>query len=337
MTLWLARAGKYGQREDFALQNNVIVIGWEELPDLSNVKIREALAALLRSTYPDRKSRTLSNWEGQLWLFLHEMQKDDLVAMPLKQRSMIVIGRITGDYFYRADTTAGEYYHNRPVEWLQEFPRQDFDPDLLSMFGALGAISGMRRNNAEARVRAMLAGEKPARPKPPDEPGGGIPEPQDLERIAQDQISTFINQKFKGHGLARLTGAVLQTQGYQVKISPEGPDGGVDIIAGRGVLGFEPPKLVVQVKSGDAPVDVGVLRELQGVMNSFSADQGLIVAWGGYRGTVEREAARQYFKIRLWDADDLVGMLQDNYDRLPETIQAELPLKRIWTLVQEEE
>ncbi len=159
----------------------------------------------------------------------------------------------------------------------------------------------------------------------------------DLEQFARDQISNHINQKFKGHGLARLVGAVLQAQGYQVRIAPEGPDGGVDIIAGQGALGFEPPRLVVQVKSSDTPVDVGVLRELQGVINNFGADLGLIVAWGGYKGTVEKEAARQFFKIRLWDADDLVQMVQENYDHLNEDIQAELPLKRIWTLVQEEE
>ena len=56
-------------------------------------------------------------------------------------------------------------------------------------------------------------------------------------------------------------------------VSPPGADGGVDILAGKGPLGFDPPRLVVQVKSQDAPVDVGVLRELQGVMHQFNADQ----------------------------------------------------------------
>jgi len=72
-------------------------------------------------------------------------------------------------------------------------------------------------------------------------------------------------------------------------------------------------------------------------MRTFGADQGLIVAWGGYRGTVEREATRQYFKIRLWDADAVVQKVQEHYNQLPADIQAELPLKRIWTLVLEEE
>ena len=159
----------------------------------------------------------------------------------------------------------------------------------------------------------------------------------DIEEHARDQIIAFINSKFKGHGLERLVGAILEAQGYKVNIAPEGPDGGVDIIAGRGSLGFEPPRLAAQVKSSNSPVDVSVLRELQGVMSTFGADLGLIVAWGGYKGTVEKEATRQFFKIRLWDANDLVQMLQEYYDNLPDAIQAELPLKRIWALVQDEE
>jgi restriction system protein len=131
--------------------------------------------------------------------------------------------------------------------------------------------------------------------------------------------------------------ALLEAQGYKVRNAPEGPDGGVDIIAGKGLLGFDPPRLAVQVKSQTSPVDVKVLRELQGVMKSFGAEQGLIVAWGGYTNAVLKEAARLFFEIRLWDSGDLVEMVQTHYADLPDSLQAELPLKRIWTLVPSED
>ena len=51
-----------------------------------------------------------------------------------------------------------------------------------------------------------------------------------------------------------------------------------------------------------------------------------------YKSTVEKEAARHFFKMKIWDADTLVQMIQDNYENLPEDIQAELPLKRIWVI-----
>jgi restriction system protein len=51
---------------------------------------------------------------------------------------------------------------------------------------------------------------------------------------------------------------------------------------------------------------------------------------------VPKEAARLFFELRLWDADDLVKAILATYESLPDALQAELPLKRIWVLVPEE-
>ena len=109
---------------------------------------------------------------------------------------------------------------------------------------------------------------------------------RDLERFARDQIRVFIGQRFKERNLERLVAALLKAEGYQTQQAPVGADGGVDIVAGRGTMGFEPPRLCVQVKSSDQPADVKILRELQGVMTTFGAQQGLLVfALGGAAGT----------------------------------------------------
>lgn len=338
MALWLVRAGKHGEREDFALVNNVAVIGWDEMPDLSGIHDRKDLAALLQQTYPNDKEKTLMNWEAQLWAFTQRIKPGDWVALPLKRRSAIAIGKIVGDYAFNGDNPAGAM-HFRPVQWQGEFTRTLFGQDLLYSLGSALTICKIERHNAEERVKNIVAGKKDSAVKPPQIPtdSGEDAGPLDLEEIARDQIVKYIISKFKGHGLQRLVGSILEAQGYTIRIAPEGPDGGVDIIAGRGALGFEAPRLAVQVKSSDTPVDVGVLRELQGVMSTFGADLGLVVAWGGYKGTVEKEAARQFFKIRLWDSNELVSMIQNYYEQLPADIQAELPLKRIWALVPEEE
>ena len=70
MSLWLVRAGKLGEREDFALQNNVAAVGWEEMGDLSSVDKRTELTVMLRKVYPDEKPNTLRNWES-LTLVIH--------------------------------------------------------------------------------------------------------------------------------------------------------------------------------------------------------------------------------------------------------------------------
>jgi len=338
VALWLVRVGKHGERETLNQERGVAAVGWTGLPDLSGIQSREELDQLLEQTYPDEKAGTLLNWRNQLWAFVRRMEKGDLVAAPLRTRSVIATGEVSGPYAHRPQFPP-DCRHVRPVTWLGEYPRSSFEKDLLYSLGASQTVCQIQRNNAEDRVRAIMAGKMPG-PQPDGGEGadtGDVGGDLDLEQYARDQIRDFIGRKFRGHGLARLAAAVLTAQGYKVRISPEGPDGGVDIIAGRGPLGFESPRLAVQVKSGDTPVDVKVLRELQGVMKNFGADQGLLVAWGGYRSSVDKEAARLFFDIRLWDADDLVRMVQANYDQLPDELQAELPLTRIWTLVLSEE
>ena len=117
----------------------------------------------------------------------------------------------------------------------------------------------------------------------------------DLPQYARDEIKTFISVNFKGHALANLVAEVLRSQGFHTLVSPPGPDRGVDILAGRGHLGFDQPRFCVQVKSGDTRTDVTTVRELTGVMNNHKASQGLLVSWSGYTRDAISEAKNHYF------------------------------------------
>ena len=61
--------------------------------------------------------------------------------------------------------------------------------------------------------------------------------------------------------------------------------------------------------------------------------EGCWPAWGGFNNVVKPETRLSFFSVRLWDANDLIAAVLRNYDRLPEELQSELPLKRVWTLV----
>lgn len=166
-----------------------------------------------------------------------------------------------------------------------------------------------------------------------DADGGTV----DLEQLARDGIAKLIIAKFKGHGLARLVEAILKAQGYTTHLSPPGADKGVDILAAPDALGFGKPRLCVQVKSEQAPIERAVLDQLIGTMQNFHAEQGLLVSWGGFKQSVEKERAAQFFRVRLWDQQTLIEELVTHYDRLDEDLRAELPLKRIWTVAADEE
>ncbi len=137
--------------------------------------------------------------------------------------------------------------------------------------------------------------------------------------------------------MARLVEALLNAQGYITFLSPEGADKGVDIMAAAGPLGFASPRICVQVKSGDTPVDRPTLDQLIGAMQNFKADRGLLVSWADFKSSVERERPQQFFNVRLWDQAAFISELLAVYDRLPEEVRADLPLKRIWTITTEDE
>jgi restriction system protein len=333
MTVWLVRAGPYGERETLALEQGLSVIGWEEMPDLSGVGSRQDLEELVRTTYPDAGKGRVANWVGQLWAFRERMQVGDLVVLPLKKQSAIAIGKILGPYAFRSDLAA-DTHHTRATKWLKtDIPRTRFDQDLLYTFGAFMTVCQIKRHNAEERINAIIGGQSP--PVLPPDDGDEAVTPVDLEQFAQDDLTEFISRKFKGHELARLVDEILRTQGYQTVVSPEGADGGVDIIAGSGPMGFDSPRLCVQVKSSETPIGAAVLRELQGTMKNFGADQGLLVSWGGFAAPLLKEARHLHFEIRLWDAGNVVTNLLRHYDQLSPGVQAELPLKRIWVRLPE--
>lgn len=339
MAVWLVRAGRNGERQDFALDNNVSVIGWDAVPDVRTLSTKEELRTLIENQHPNANPRKISASTGQVWNFVHKLKIGDYVALPLKGQSAVAFGKCSGEYEYLESNPAGAK-HFRPVNWIrQDIPRDDFPQDILNSLGSLLTVSQVRAGNAEQRMLAIAEGkpQPPINKLPPDKPDDDEPPTKlNLEAVASDEIREYLNQNFAGHALADLVNAILVTQGYQTQVSPPGPDGGVDIIAGRGPLGFDPPRLVVQVKATKGQQDVKVLRELKGVMSDYRADQGLFVSWGGFTRDAVREAKKAYFEIRLWDSGDLVAAILRHYDQFGETLRADLPLKRVWTLVQEE-
>lgn len=339
MAVWLVRAGKYGEDENTALEKGVVIIGWDEVPDISNINTRNDVERIHEECYPDMAPNAVKNYSSQLWAFKGRVNKGDLVILPLKTRSAIAIGEVIGDYEYQ------EGRHVRSVKWIRtDIPRGDIGQDLLFSLGAFMTVCQIKRNNAEDRFKAMLKGSKdpnltPGLRKKPDEVESVSDVDEgvmtDLEEQAYDQIRNLIESKFKGHNLSILIEEILKAKGYHTYRSPAGPDGGIDILAGYGPMGFESPKICVQVKSGGVQND-STIRELEGVMSRIGADQGLFVSWDGFNRTAQHSEPSVFFKVRLWDSKKLMSELLGVYDRLPDQIQAELPLKRIWVVVPEE-
>jgi restriction system protein len=336
--LWLVRLGKHGEQEAQALETGELVLGFQ-FGDLTGAKDRDAILRVIEKALPETNPKRQLHFAAQLNQFCNTMQSGDLVVVPLKTQGQIAIGEAVGSC-----SMTGEGSPMRRVRWLKpDVPRDTFRQDLLYSFGAYMTVCEIARNGAAARVEAVaLKGRDPGY-----EAGATLPAAApvsgeataaeeaevDLDKLARDQIERRIASAFTGHDFCELIGAILTAQGYLARVSPPGSDQGIDIVAGRGALGFDAPRLVVQVKSGDVVADQPTLQALIGAVQDAHADQGLLVSWGGFKRSVEQRRNELYFRIRLWGRKEILDALFEVYDRLPEDIRAELPLRRTWMLV----
>ncbi|GEO08320.1 restriction endonuclease [Segetibacter aerophilus] len=331
MKLWTVRAGKYGEQEQTCVDNSVITIAWNEMPDLKTFKSREELFKEYQIIYKEASNVKAGINAGQIWRFANEIALGDIVALPSKTQPSIYIGKIIGEYKYQK--VAPDTVHLRPVKWLKTIPRAEFDQDILYSFGSLLTISQVSRVQAAERVIALVEGKK--RSTKIDTPLIEETEEEfDVEQFAKDQIIKLIDRNFKGHVFAKLVDQILIAQGYITQVSPPGPDGGLDILAASGGLGFDHPRICVQIKSTTAQVDVKTLRELQGVMRKVKSELGLLVSWSGFNHKVLQEAREDFFFIRLWSANDIIENIFKYYENFSDEMKAELPLKRFWMLVE---
>jgi restriction system protein len=336
MTLFLARAGKFGENENYFLENNVVCMVWDELvdKDLSNIKSQEDLKEVIKNTYQDSTKGAVSNWTGQIWVHLDKMKIGDLVVLPLKNSRKIAIGEIISEYIF--DPKKKPYSHIRKIKWIKkELFRTQFDQDLLFSFGAFMTFCEIARNDAENRVRNIINLKSPIINTNLNEKLEKE-EIINLEDASLDQIAKRILAKFKGNRLESLVENILRAKGYFTYKSPEGADRGIDVLASKGDLGFESPRICVQVKSGEA-VGRDIVERLSGTMKKVGADFGLLVSWEGFKNTVDKEERQsEFFRIRLWEQKELVEEFLANYHKLDEEIKSEISLKQIWVLADDE-
>lgn len=352
MTAWIIRAGANGEREQANLTQGVAGVGFHEVPDMAPAATKDQVRVLIEAAYPTAPGGRVANFTGQLWALRGRIEPGDLVVMPLKTvKSKIAIGVCAANYEFRADEADPDGRHTISVEWKStDVSRAAIKSDLLNTINGAMTIFQASKNNAEVRLRALMdtgvdpgnAGSLPASVATSQADGETDdsvldPTPAPTLDAIKDRVRTHLIENFKGHDLTELVAAILRVNGYVCDVSPPGPDGGIDIMCGRGLLGLESPTLVVEVKSQDSPVNVQVIRSLNSALTDHSADHGLLVAWGGLNGPARQEAAAKRLRLRVWEADDVIDKMFEAYDQLPDSLRQRIPLTRAWVLDEDAE
>lgn len=322
-TIWGIHGGRTGDADSLFLKKNCVAIGWAKMGDLSKITPdRDGFKTAVAKTYPDAKPGAIPNNAGQLYRFVHEIQVGDLIVYPSKRDRQIHIGSVEGKYRY--DPSVEEGYPNlRSVKWLKALPRTNFTQGALYEIGS--AMSLFQVKTYAEEFRASIEGKTTPPLVTKDETVALVAD--DIEETTRDYILKTLSQELKGHPLAEFVAHLLNTMGYRTRVSPEGPDGGIDIIAHRDELGFEPPIIKVQVKSSDGNIGDPVTSALYGKVGQN--EHGLLVTLGSFTNQAT-SFARSKSNLRLIDGTELVTLILSHYEDLDSRYKGILPLKRVY-------
>jgi restriction system protein len=321
--VWGIHAGKTGDANTLFFEKNCIAIGWPSVGDLSKIQAnRDAFAKQIKTAYPTMKPGAIAINTGQIFRFIHEIKKGDIVVYPSKTDKLIHIGRIEGEYHYDPKRDAN-YPNQRPVKWLKPLSRTAFTQGALYETGA--AMSLFLIKNYSDEFTAAIENTQPPTPPPVDEAFELIS--GEIEQATADFIIKQLAQQTKGHPFAQFVAHLLQTIGYHTRISPEGPDHGIDIIAHRDELGIQPPIVKVQCKSTEGSINEETVSAFFGRITE--KEFGLFVTLGTYNKGAENYA-RGRTNLRLIDGEELVGLVLEHYEKFDSRFKGTLPLKRVY-------
>lgn len=324
-TLWGIHAGRTGDAESLFLNKNVIALGWAQLGDLTYLPTaRDAFKAHYISSMPDTKPNAVPGSAGQLFRFVHEMKPGDFVAFPAKLTKTIHLGRIAGPYKYLPNQSEA-YPNQRSVEWLKEVPRTHFSQGALYEIGSALSLFTIKTYSDEFLM--VLNSEATSKPIPAIEDQTVADVKHDVEETTSDFILKVLAQETKGHPFADFVGNLLQTMGYRTRISPPGIDGGIDILAHKDELGFEPPIIKVQVKSSVGSIGDPMISQLYGKVTQ--SEYGLFVTLGTFTNQAI-QFARSKSNLRLINGDDLVQLILEHYEQLDSKYKGLIPLRRVY-------
>lgn len=320
------------------LDQNYVGIGWLELGDLTKcAHSREQLKEALLSTYTDIKKGAVAGNAGVLFRFVNSIQVNDIVVYPSKADRMVNIGRVTSDYRY-VEHDQYEYPNQRSIEWLGSFPRSDFSQAALNEIGAFITLFTIKRHATEFLNKVNLSASlEQSHQHNLDDTEDDIDTSDDdtaTENIAQQAVQTTedfiikqLHSKLDGYEFEHFVAHILECMGYKARVSSKSGDGGVDVIAHKDELGFEPPIIKVQCKRSTSQNGEPEVNQLLGALGE--GEYGLFVNLGSYSRPA-RLLERNKAKLRLIDGDELVDLVLEHYAKLSPRYRTLLPLKQIY-------
>jgi restriction system protein len=322
--VWMVRAGERGRLfEEF--EKGYVAIGWQAMGDMSSIGSQEEMRRAYVRAYPDNKPGSVGNAAAMAYKFTKVFAKGDKVITYNPEERKYRVGEITGDYEYRPNVV-GDYPHLRKVNWTGTVDRDVLPSTTRNALGStltLFSVSDESWHN----FQAALKGEVPATETETDEKEVLDSVREQSREFIKDRIVRFSPREFED-----FVAGLLRAMGYKTRVSPIGPDRGIDIMASPDGFGFEQPRIAVECKHRTGAIGAQQIRSFLG--GRHKDDKGLYVSTGGFTKDARYEAERASIPMTLLDLDDLVDSVTEYYEQLDSESRTLLPLVKVYWPVQ---
>ncbi|WIO73864.1 restriction endonuclease [Porticoccaceae bacterium LTM1] len=323
---WMVRAGRGGIiSEDFA--KGYVAIGWSQLGDLTQYKTDESLRSRYIEIYGNDKPSKTANAVAMILKFRDQISSGDIVVSYNPETREYMVGRDLGQYSYQPEVIEG-YANLRKVEWLGSVGRDALSTKARNSLGSVLTLFAVSEEVAQEML-VVLEGRSVKQESKQDQPE--LEETTQLKDDTVAQSHELIKDKVAALNpdeMEELVAAILRAMGYKAKVSPKGPDRGVDVIASPDGLGLTQPRIKAEVKHRSGSMGASAIRGFIGALRE--GDSGLFVSTGGFSREARYEADRSTFPLTLVDLDDIADLIVSHYENFDLDGRVLVPLVRIY-------
>lgn len=325
--MWMVRAGRGAEHIDTFIENNVVAIGWKEIGEISTDATRDEITEKLRENWPNMANGKVAISASQIYRFLSEIKVGDYVVSYDPSRRIYHVGEIISEKRY-APSEIEELPRIRDVKWLGEVNRDAISTATKNTLGAISTLFLLSDQAKQEMLDRLKGKEVAVEPDVEEETEDTDEMARDLRAKSREFIKDNIS-RLDWSEMQELVAGLLRAMGYKTRISPSGPDRGKDIVASPDGFGFEPPRIVVEVKHRpNTAMGASEIRSFLG--GRHKDDKGLYVSTGGFSKDARYEAERAAIPVVLLDLDDLVKEILRHYSGMDLETMALLPLTNIY-------
>lgn len=303
-------APSYNDCVQQALASNELIIGWSDLPQLLNGFLSwEQFRQIMHDRYypGNNNYRGSGLAAGNMWRFIREMDKGDLVVVP--HGPAFYVAEITGPAYHDPAKIADDTAFRRPVKWLNNktsIPRRTARVALQSRMkvqNACADATDLIRDIQELLSNAAK-GETPTFDT-------------DLRnRLVDQTLKEIRSGRIDNYGFETLLASLLKSLGAKdVRIIARNLDKGADLVATFVTANTFEFKLAVQAKHWlpEPPVGKDVIDQLLRGMEDVEADLGWVATSGSFSdeavGYVEQLQEQDGRRVKLVDGDYLASLI----------------------------